>query len=293
MLVWGNICITLIILVLTSVGPFSGAFIFTPSGRSIPSNNYNARDGIPNRITHKISSSLFGTIRFKGNAKSDFTAFVPPRGLHGDESDTINFNKTLTRFLSSSDSDAILLGMKSGRDGGIAQVRKIETQPPSSSSVLERNRGNSVTWECRQSNIDWFGMTLVPIFTNVIERSESTTHPSSRSGTVVISIIDAKTEVQNGGRLGGTLASAMKRSFFEGRYIVFWREEHRDHESRTYTLEGDIELALTINLPPLLPLPPGFNSIGSRIVERTCRDRLRQNLRDVSEAYVDWVYAQD
>ena len=148
-------------------------------------------------------------------------------------------------------------------------------------------------WECRQSNIDWFGMTLVPIFTNVIERSESTTHTSSCSGTVVISIIDAKTEVQNGGRLGGTLASAMKRSVFEGRYVVFWREEHGSHESRRYTLEGDIELGLTINLPPLLPLPPGFNSIGSRIVERTCRDRLRQNLRDVSEAYVDWVYLQD
>eukprot|EP00804_Cyclotella_cryptica_P006813 CCRYP_010945-RA/>CCRYP_010945-RA protein AED:0.13 eAED:0.11 QI:0/-1/0/1/-1/1/1/0/243 len=239
---------------------------------------------------HKITTSLFGTIRFKGNAKADLTASVPPRGLHGDESDITNYNRTLTSFLSSSDSDAILLGMKDGSAGGIAQVRKIETQSPASPSVLERSRGNSVTWECRQSKIEWFGMTLVPIFTNVIERSESTTHPSSGSGTVVISIIDAKTEVQNGGRLGGTLASAMKRSVFEGRYIVFWREEHGEHESMRYTLEGDIELSLTINLPPFVPLPPGFNSIGSRIVERTCRDRLRQNLRDVSDAYVDWVH---
>jgi len=293
MFVWGNISKSLILLVFTNVGPLSVAFISTSSNRSIPSNHYNARDGIHERITHKISSSLFGTIRFKGNAKADLTASVPSLGLHGDESDTTNFNKTLTSFLSSSDSDAILLGMKGGSDGGIAQVRKIQIQSPSSSYVLERNRGNSVTWECRQSNIEWFGMTLVPIFTNVIERSESTTHPSSSSGTVVISIIDAKTEVQNGGRLGGTLASAMKRSVFEGRYVVFWREEHGEHENRSYTLEGDIELDLTINLPPLVPLPPGFNSIGSRIVERTCRDRLRQNLRDVSEAYVDWVYSQD
>lgn len=162
--------------------------------------------------------------------------------------------------------------MKQGQ-GGVAQVTKLQSNQQES------------TWECRQSSIDWFGMTLIPIFTNVIERSEASS--SNSDGLVVISIIDAKTQVENGGKLGSALASAMKRSVFEGRNMVFWKEQQEDELS--YKLVGDIELSLTINLPPFMPLPPGFNTIGSRIVERTCKERLRQNLRDVSDAYHYWA----
>jgi hypothetical protein len=163
--------------------------------------------------------------------------------------------------------------MKGSSGGGVAEVKKIKETEGSS------------TWECRQGSIDWFGMTLIPIFINVIERSEF--EGSSGEGTVVISIIDAKTQVENGGRFGNTLGSAMKRSVFEGRNVIFWKDE-----GDSYTLEGNIELSLTINLPPFLPLPPGFNRIGSMIVERTCRERLRQNLRDVSDAYTRWANLQ-
>ncbi|KAL7511090.1 hypothetical protein ACHAXN_011435 [Cyclotella atomus] len=211
------------------------------------------------------TTTLYGTIRFQGKAQADLIATIPLT-LH-DEYTTSN--KTLSTFLSSSDSDAILLGMK--QEGGVAQVTQLQSDTQSS------------TWECRQSSIEWFGMTLIPIFTNVIERN-------GEDGSIIISIVDAKTQVENGGKIGSALASAMRRSVFEGRNIVFWKEKKED---RSYTLVGDIELSLTINLPPFMPLPPGFNRIGSRIVERTCRERLRQNLRYVSDAYHHWAGARD
>ena len=218
------------------------------------------------RIETASRTALFGTIRFVGKAQADLIATTPPTL----DPDGISSERTLSKFMLSSDSDAILLGMKG--DGGVAQVTKVESQLQSS------------TWECRQSSIEWFGMTLVPIFTNVIERTE--TVDRDKDGTVIISIIDATTQVENGGKLGSALASAMRRSVFEGKNVVLWKERDGD---KSYKLVGDIELSLTINLPPFLPLPPGFNRIGSRIVERTCKERLRQNLRDVSNAYHDWA----
>ena len=213
----------------------------------------------------KARTVLYGTIQLNGKAQADLTATIP-QTLFGD---TVTSNdRTLTSFLLSPDSDAILLGMKG--DGGVAQVVKLDSSPSTMSAS---------TWECRQSSLDWFGLTLIPIFTMTLERSEDS------DGTIIISIIDATTQVENGGKLGNALASAMRRSEFEGRNIVFWKEE----DAHNYTLVGDIELKLTISLPAFLPLPPGFNKIGSRIIERTCRERLRQNLRDISNAYHEWA----
>lgn len=249
---------TIATLFLISIYCWSSAVAFAPSSHHV-AHEHNAAPS---------ATALFGTIRFKGKARADLTATIPPT-LHGDYTTS---NRTLSTFLYSSESDAILLGMKQGQ-GGVAQVTKLQSNQQES------------TWECRQSSIDWFGMTLIPIFTNVIERSEASS--SNSDGSVVISIIDAKTQVENGGKLGSALASAMKRSVFEGRNMVFWKEQQEDELS--YKLVGDIELSLTINLPPFMPLPPGFNTIGSRIVERTCKERLRQNLRDVSDAYHYWA----
>jgi hypothetical protein len=247
----------------TSFFHFSGSAIaFAPKSQSNP---------IQKRITS--STALFGTIRFKGKAQADLTAAIPPT-LYENYATS---NKTLSAFLLSSESDAILLGMKD--DGGVAQVTQVDAQSSSS------------TWECRQSSIDWFGMTLIPIFTNVIERSEPL-RDDEDGGSVIISIVEANTQVENGGRLGSALASAMRRSVFAGRNIVMWKEQEEE-DDKSYTLIGDIELSLTITLPPFMPLPPGFNTIGSRIVERTCKERLRQNLRDVSDSYYDWALSQE
>jgi len=38
---------------------------------------------------------------------------------------------------------------------------------------------------------------------------------------------------------------------------------------------------------------PGFNTIGSKIVQTTCRIRLKQNLEDISNAYFQWHSSQD
>mmetsp|Transcript_11712 Transcript_11712/g.22782 ORF Transcript_11712/g.22782 Transcript_11712/m.22782 type:complete len:367 (-) Transcript_11712:106-1206(-) len=231
----------------------------------------------------RSTTSLFGKINFIGVASAKVTG---ERDGAGNKSST-----SLKEFLLTSASDSVLLGMKnSGNQVGISQCEKID------GSDCFQNNGE--LWECRQASIEWFGLTLVPVFVNGIERSIPSS--SSNEGNVVISIIDAKTEVRSGGRLGSTLSSAMKRSVFEGRNVVRW-EEHstnsKDHDEGTfkhkYTLEGNIKLNLTINLPPFLPLPPGFNTIGSKIVERTCRDRLRQNLDDISAAYLQWANSKD
>ena len=215
------------------------------------------------------STTLFGTIKFVGDANAGLNAAA------SDSANKADIDTSLSNFLSSDDSNAVLLGMKGGSAGMSQEVRKLASNP--TSSLLEGNGGE--VYECRQNAVDWFGITLQPIFINVIERNSE--------GTVTISIIDAQTDVQ-GGRLGNTLASAMKRSVFEGRIVISWKET----DTRNYTLEGNIKLSLTINLPPFLPLPPGFNAIGSKIVNRVCKERLSQNVQDISDAYLQWVSAQ-
>ena len=141
-------------------------------------------------------------------------------------------------------------------------------------------------WECRQASVRWFGMEVAPVFISRIDKN-----PTEK--TVVVSIVDARTEVEQGGRLGNVLASAMQRAKFAGRNAITWKEHNVASNSaggaRSCDLEGNLKLTLTITLPPFLPLPPGFNTIGSKIVKRTCAERLRQNLSELSDAYLIWA----
>eukprot|EP00984_Skeletonema_dohrnii_P014231 scaffold5959_cov88-Skeletonema_dohrnii-CCMP3373.AAC.3 len=198
----------------------------------------------------KTSTALAGTIRFVGKASANVSG------------DAILFNddegndKSLSKFLSTDASNRILLGTD-------------DTKLISSAE--------DAIYECYQGSVAWFGLTLIPIFVNRIERGTE--------GKVTTSIEEARTEVKGGGGLGGNaLASAMKRSEFEGRTIVTWKEGES-----SYHIEGDLVLNLTIKLPRILPLPPGFNAIGSKIVERTCRERLKQNMIDTKNAYIEWA----
>jgi len=78
------------------------------------------------------------------------------------------------------------------------------------------------------------------------------------TGKVVVSIIEAQTEVENGGRLGNTLANTMKKSQFEGRNAVSWTEQNAiddDTAMKSYNIEGSLQLTLTIDLPSFLPIP--------------------------------------
>jgi len=78
------------------------------------------------------------------------------------------------------------------------------------------------------------------------------------TGKVIVSIIEAQTEVENGGRLGNTLATAMKKSNFEGRNAVSWTEQTTNDDDtamKSYNIEGSLQLTLTIDLPRYLPIP--------------------------------------
>lgn len=224
----------------------------------------------PSKTGNLRHTHLFGTIRFVGNANARLD--TPPIIITGDQDEDRSFSK----FLASSASDPILLGAKKDAKGAISQCERIDSGDDESAGEL---------WECKQASVGWFGMTLVPIFVNRIEKNLP-------RGDLVISIIDAKTEVQSGGRVGNTLASAMKRSQFEGRNAIAWKKRNdgsTDDGPQSYALDGNLKLTLTITLPPFLPIPPGFNTIGSKIVERTCKERLQQNLSDISNAYLIWA----
>lgn len=216
------------------------------------------------------ASSLFGTVRFVGNADARLDT---PSIITTDQDE----DRSLSNFMASSASDPVLLGSQKTAEGAAVSQRM---------RMDDDSSGSGELWESRQASIEWFGLQLTPIFISRIEKNPA-------SGNVVTSIIDAQTEVQQGGRLGNTLSSVMKRSAFEGRNVVSWKEIGVDDSSadaaRKYTLEGNLKLTVTINLPPFLPLPPGFNAIGSKIVERTCHDRLGQILRDISDAYLIWA----
>ena len=202
-------------------------------------------------ILAKSSTSLGGTIRFVGKATSS---------ISGDEilyKDDEN-DKSLLKFLSSDASNKVLMGTEN-----ICR--------------LTSTADGEETWECTQTSVAWFGMTLVPIFVNKIERG------LAEKGEITTTIVEARTEVEGGG-IGNALAKAMKRSVFEGRTIYSFKES-----GSTYDIDGDLELNLTIKLPSLLPLPPGFNTIGSKIVERTCRERLKVNIRELRDAYIEWA----
>lgn len=206
----------------------------------------------PYGCQRRRSSSLFGKIRFNGSAVSrlDTTSII---------ANIEDEDKSLSNFLTSPASDTVLLGTPN-----IAKLNDDEE--------------NGVLWECRQGNIDWFGLQLVPIFINRIQKD-----PSSRN--VVISITDATTEVEKGGKIGNTLASVMKKSKFDGRTSITWAEQNNG----ATVMEGNLKLTLSIDLPSFLPLPPGFNAIGSKIIESTCKERLTQNLSGISDAYVIWA----
>ena len=204
------------------------------------------------------STKLFGTIKFVGNAQVSYD--TPPIVISSQDDE----DKSLSKFFTTSASDEVLCGGETN-------------------TIIEDNdNGDGVLWESRQAEIGWFGMTLSPIFINRITKN---------TDNVVVSLEDSTTEVLESGRLGlgNTLASAMKLSNFEGRNVV----TYKSNDDQGYTLDGALQLTLTIELPPFLPLPPGFNSIGSRIVQSTCKGRLKQNLVEISGAYLKWTLHSD
>ena len=140
-------------------------------------------------------------------------------------------------------------------------------------------------WICRQPPVAWFGLQVAPVFVNRITRS---------GDEVCVSIVEARSEILPGdgreepGLVGRAVAAAMKRSSFSGRNRLSWRA----HADGGWVLASDFELTLKVPLPRLLPLPLGFNRIGSAIVSRTCRQRVAANLDDLRDVYTAWAEAK-
>jgi hypothetical protein len=133
---------------------------------------------------------------------------------------------------------------------------------------------------CRQPPVDFLGMVLCPVFWNKISRPAS--------GTVKVTIVDAKTEV-GGGRtpnmVDQALRNIMNESKFQGRSMI----QTHDDDVNNIRLSVDLKLTLKVMLPPFVLLPPGFNRVGSALIKRTGETRSKKLLRDLQREYQHWV----
>lgn len=196
-------------------------------------------------------------VNFAGDSTS--TVFVPhpPVPSTGEP----NPSRTLPDYLRSSHSDSLLLG---------------------TSNFKQRPDG---LWEAFQPEIDWFGLQLVPVFVNKIDRPEET------EDVVYVDIMEARTDIAGGrspGNRAKAIAQIMERSSFSGRYEILF-ENASGRRGAGWSLSGDLTLVLSVPLPKLVPLPPGFNTIGSRIVRTTCRTRVEAQLQELREGYIEWA----
>eukprot|EP00568_Trieres_chinensis_P001298 CAMPEP_0183312246 /NCGR_PEP_ID=MMETSP0160_2-20130417/40912_1 /TAXON_ID=2839 ORGANISM="Odontella Sinensis, Strain Grunow 1884" /NCGR_SAMPLE_ID=MMETSP0160_2 /ASSEMBLY_ACC=CAM_ASM_000250 /LENGTH=269 /DNA_ID=CAMNT_0025477063 /DNA_START=53 /DNA_END=859 /DNA_ORIENTATION=+ len=150
--------------------------------------------------------------------------------------------------------------------------------------------GGSI-WDCPQAPVEWFGLDLAPVFINHIDRDEA-------RARVMVTIVDARSEFgESGGKVSDIVGGLMKRSTFDGKSVFAWEDvmswhpsnDKVDIEGRGWTLNADLSLTLKVPLSRFTPVPPGFNSVGSRIVQRTCRKRLERTLEDLREAYFEWA----
>lgn len=135
-------------------------------------------------------------------------------------------------------------------------------------------------WECLQPRIDFLGLDLQPSFTNRLERKD---------GKVTVAVIDSKTEVLKGNAANKIVANLMGRSKFSGQSIIQAKQQQQQPAQDSCTLSVDLSLSLNVPLPPFLPLPPGFNSMGSAIVSRTGKSRTKKLLDDLKRDYEEWA----
>ena len=205
------------------------------------------------------TSSLKATINFYGEASASIKTPFP--------SDATSPDKTLPNWmLSPSESDFFFLGTN-------------DYKPAKKEEGL---------WEAFQPSVDWFGLELVPVFRIRLDRCEVKRQVSA-------TIQEARSDIRSGAEsvTGNVIKRVMEKSTFQGGNTVAWRDDFSNDNNEEggggWILQADLCLTVSIPLPSFLPLPPGFNAIGSRIVKSTCRKRLKQNLVDLQEAYLAWA----
>jgi hypothetical protein len=213
------------------------------------------------------SSALYGTLYWTGDAKASITI---------DHHKTILSQKRQQNTTAIQQQNLDHLSIQDWLNDPMASNVALLGTPDVEPYKSDRNK-----FKCRQPHIDFLGFSLQPIFVNQIDRS-------SGRGRVTVSIIDAKTEVITNGSKRAEMANTaiqrvMKDSKFHGRSVI------KATCGESPVLSIDLSLSLKVELPPLLIVPPGFNTIGSSIIEKTSRSRSKQLLQELKQNYVEWV----
>lgn len=204
------------------------------------------------------------TINFNGKATSELE-FIQPSNSFNDHS-----FRSLPSFLNESACNAALLGGS-----------------PSRSMNMLKDENENILWSVEQPPISLFGSNLLSSFVSEIDRSLMVNEK------LIVSIVDASTRVETNDEQTKPSTSAklikkiMDKSSFLGDATYTWKQSN-DHHG-TWTLEANLNLTLKIELPRFFLLPPGFNKIGSTIVNKTCKKQIEQSLSELNNAYLEWV----
>jgi hypothetical protein len=244
------------------------------------------------------STFLQATIKFSGDSSSRLQVNLPiqqqdkEKEKHAATSTAVTSTTTISfgEWLLSSDSDSALLG---------------------TANFVQREDGN---WDAKQPRIAWFGIDVVPVFVNQIDRRNSQIQQDQQQqdqqlhtpAEVVVHIVNARTDIL--GKPSGPnqwIANIMKTSTFVGQSRVkaipvplvlavdvveatAATTTTADTTAKTMTtwdVSVELELTLQIPLPFYVLLPLGFNKIGDRIVQTTCNARTKRFLQDLVTAY--------
>lgn len=249
--------------ILLWTSPVAGLTSIRPS----PAPGWRASKIKSPRQNSSSSSELSATISFSGDASCKLVM----------ENASV---ESVSEFLQSPDSDIYLLGTSNAE---LAEGHEERTKRDKS-----KNKRNSQLWECRQPVVDFIGLKLQPVFVYKVLRIAP--------GHVQVSIVDARTNILEASRNPAKQAikSMLESSTFEGEsvFTVHPPDAPRDDSTTSKkkmtencVLSMELRLTLLISLPPFMPLPPGFNSLGGAIVRRTGKARTKQLLDQLQEAY--------
>ena len=114
--------------------------------------------------------------------------------------------------------------------------------------------------------------------------------------------IDLKNNEQNVGRAANLMKKMMETCQFKGINTLTCRRLENKHQNsqknsdasdevEVWELTSDLIMELKIPLPvsKLIVLPPGFNTIGSRIVRTICNERGKLFLKEIRTQYLNWL----
>jgi len=267
----------------TNLDATAAATSTPPLPLSIASAPPFVRDVLNNEPLFVTSTTqLYATIKFAGESSTTMDIPMPNNvtsSISSAAAASIPSKYLLTDWLSSTEATEFFLGTSNYK----------KRSDDDDDDYTHDNKTHDGLWDTVQPPVDWFGLTLSPVFVIQLSHSE---------GRLVTNIREARSDVLSGkdSPTGRLVSRLMNKSTFQGGNTVTWKtknsDHHHHHNNSGWTLTLSVSLTLIIDLPPFLPVPPGFNSIGSRIIKSTCRKRLDQLAIDMRDAYLEWANEQ-